>query len=137
MSEQAAAAVGAVSGKVRWVLRLEGLALLVAAGVAYQHFGSGWCSFVLWFLLPDIAFLAYLAGPRWGALAYNTTHATPGALAVLLFGIFAGGRVWLSAGLIWLAHIGFDRALGYGLKYAAGFRLTHLGMIGREKASVA
>ena len=131
MSEQLA---GAVSGKVRWVLRLEGLALLLAAGVAYAQFGSGWGNFALWFLLPDIAFLAYLAGPRWGALAYNTTHATPGALAVLMFGIFAGGRLWLSAGLIWLAHIGFDRALGYGLKYAAGFRLTHLGLIGRERA---
>ena len=26
----------------------------------------------------------------------------------------------LSIAMIWLAHIGFDRALGYGLKYAAG-----------------
>jgi hypothetical protein len=27
-------------------------------------------------------------------------------------------------------HIGVDRALGYGLKYGAGFGLTHLGRIG-------
>jgi hypothetical protein len=38
----------------------------------------------------------------------------------------------LSLALIWLAHIGFDRALGYGLKYAAGFGFTHLGRIGKE-----
>jgi hypothetical protein len=34
--------------------------------------------------------------------------------------------------LIWLAHAGFDRALGYGLKYASGFRDTHLGRIGHR-----
>jgi hypothetical protein len=33
--------------------------------------------------------------------------------------------------MIWLAHIGFDRALGYGLKYASGFGFTHLGRIGK------
>lgn len=37
----------------------------------------------------------------------------------------------MAAGLIWSAHIGFDRALGYGLKYASGFGATHLGRIGR------
>ncbi|MCR4159401.1 DUF4260 domain-containing protein [Kerstersia gyiorum] len=30
----------------------------------------------------------------------------------------------IAAGLIWTAHIGFDRALGYGLKYGQGFRLA-------------
>ena len=42
---------------------------------------------------------------------------------------------WPSAvavALIWLAHIGIDRALGYGLKYEAGFGFTHLGRIGRQ-----
>jgi hypothetical protein len=29
-------------------------------------------------------------------------------------------------GLIWLAHVGADRLLGYGLKYPTGFRDTHL-----------
>ncbi|NIT59671.1 MAG: DUF4260 family protein, partial [Aliifodinibius sp.] len=33
--------------------------------------------------------------------------------------------------IIWCAHIGFDRVLGYGLKYSAGFGFTHLGFIGR------
>ncbi|MDU3890869.1 MAG: DUF4260 family protein [Serratia liquefaciens] len=36
------------------------------------------------------------------------------------------------AALIWGAHIGFDRALGYGLKYASGFADTHLGGLGRK-----
>lgn len=122
---------GAVSGGVRWLLRGEGLCLMVAAMLAYQQYGMGWGTFALYFLLPDIAFLAYLAGPRWGALAYNATHATPGALLTLGFGIGAASQLAIAAGLIWLAHIGFDRALGYGLKYGKGFRFTHLGLIGK------
>ena len=40
----------------------------------------------------------------------------------------------LALALIWLAHIGFDRLLGYGLKSTEGFGFTHLGRIGKEKA---
>jgi Domain of unknown function (DUF4260) len=32
-------------------------------------------------------------------------------------------------GLIWLAHIGIDRVLGYGLKYPTGFKDTHLSRV--------
>jgi hypothetical protein len=38
----------------------------------------------------------------------------------------------LSLAMIWLAHIGIDRALGYGLKYRTGFANTHLGRIGKD-----
>ena len=31
--------------------------------------------------------------------------------------------------LIWAAHIGVDRVLGYGLKYPTAFRDTHLGPV--------
>jgi hypothetical protein len=41
----------------------------------------------------------------------------------------------LSLATIWIAHIGFDRALGYGLKYGSGFTHTHLGRIGRDRYS--
>ncbi|MFZ4834510.1 DUF4260 family protein [Rouxiella sp. Mn2063] len=34
--------------------------------------------------------------------------------------------------IIWIAHIGLDRTLGYSLKYSTDFRSTHLGAIGRE-----
>jgi hypothetical protein len=33
--------------------------------------------------------------------------------------------------LVWAAHIGFDRGLGYGLKYPSAFGDTHLGRIGK------
>ena len=54
------------------------------------------------------------------------------ALALLLaLGVLAATPWAVAGGLIWFAHIGFDRALGYGLKYAAGFGNTHLGRVGR------
>ena len=43
----------------------------------------------------------------------------------------------LSIAMIWLAHIGIDRALGYGLKYSAGFGFTHLGRIGKDARTTA
>ncbi|MGZ8984451.1 MAG: DUF4260 family protein [Methylotenera sp.] len=43
----------------------------------------------------------------------------------------------LCAGVVWCAHIGFDCALGYGLKYSTGFYFTHLGIIGHFAKSLA
>ncbi len=34
--------------------------------------------------------------------------------------------------MIWCAHIGFDRAFGYGLKYSAGFGFMHRGRKGQK-----
>lgn len=87
--------------------------------------------------MPDLAFLGYLAGARVGAIAYNLSHSYIGALACLLAGVLLPHPLWLAAGLIWAAHIGFDRALGYGLKYAQGFGFTHLGLIGKQARGTA
>lgn len=122
--------VGAASGGVRWVLRVEGLLVLVAAVVAYTQLGAGWGAFAMLFLLPDFSFLGYLAGPRVGAAAYNAAHSYIVPVATLLLGSLGDAPVAMAMGLIWCAHIGFDRALGYGLKYATGFGATHLGRIG-------
>lgn len=133
---------GAVTGGVRALLRLEGACVFAAAAAAYGHvapgWGWGWGVFALWFLAPDLSFLGYLAGPRVGAAAYNTAHAYVGAVACVAAGVVWPGAapVWVpAAGLIWAAHVGMDRALGFGLKYASGFGATHLGPIGRERAS--
>lgn len=122
---------GAVRGGVLATLRIEAALVFALALWAYGRWGAGWGTFAACFLLPDLAFLGYLAGPRIGALAYNATHALVGPLATLAFGFAGGEPAALSAGLIWIAHVGFDRMLGYGLKYASGFHATHLGRIGR------
>lgn len=128
---------GITTGGVRTLLRLEGACVLAASVACYAYHGAGWGWFAACFLLPDLALLAYLGGARAGALAYNTTHAYPGALACLVAGVLVASPAWLAAGLIWCAHIGFDRMLGYGLKYARGFGCTHLGRIGREAREAA
>ena len=121
---------GATFGGVRWVLRVEGLVVLVAAVVAYSQLGAGWGAFAMLFLLPDLSFLGYLAGPRVGAAAYNAAHSYIGPVAMMVIASLGDAPVAMAAGLIWCAHIGVDRALGYGLKYATGFADTHLGRIG-------
>ncbi len=124
-------APGAAIGGVRWLLRAEGLAVFSVALAAYAQSGAGWGLFAALFLLPDLAFAGYLASPRAGALAYNATHTYVGALALLAAGLILAMPTALAAALVWCAHIGLDRALGFGLKYAGGFRQTHLGLLGR------
>jgi len=125
---------GSVTGGVRLLLRLEGLSLLLVGLFAYAEFGGGWGVFALFFFAPDLSFLGYLAGPRVGAASYNSAHSLIGALGVLAAGIFLSVPAAVAAGIIWAAHIGFDRALGYGLKYSSGFGFTHMGKIGRGRS---
>jgi hypothetical protein len=127
----------AASGGVRWLLRLEGLAVAAAAAIMYEKSGFGWGTFALFFLAQDISFLGYLAGNRFGAIAYNAAHSYLTALACFSTGLVLASPAFEVAGLIWCAHIGFDRAMGYGLKYAAGFSFTHLGRIGRDERDAA
>ena len=127
-----AAEPGSANGGVRLLLRAEGLMVLAASVAAYAQFGAGWGWFAALFLLPDLSFAAYLAGPRWGALAYNAAHSYLGAVGLLAVGVLGASPLLLAAALVWCAHIGFDRLLGYGLKYGAGFGHTHLGRLGPQ-----
>lgn len=79
--------------------------------------------------------LGYLAGPRPGALAYNLAHSHVVPALVGGAGFAAGNEAALAVALVWVAHIGFDRALGYGLKYPTGFTATHLGAIGAARVA--
>jgi hypothetical protein len=115
--------------EVRSILRLEGLAALVAGIAAYAALGGSWWLFALLFLLPDLGMIGYLRGPKAGAFTYNLTHTHAGPM-VLAALAWAAAPSLLPVAAIWFAHIGFDRALGYGLKLET-FGRTHLGRIGR------
>lgn len=128
---------GSTTGSVRVVLRLEGLCALVAALLGYSKMGQGWGAFALCFLAPDISLIGYLAGSTVGAITYNVAHSYVGAIACLAIGALVVSPALSCAGLIWCAHIGFDRALGYGLKYSAGFSFTHLGHPGHHPVIAA
>ncbi len=120
-----------VTAAPRAWLRAEGAALSIAATALYATGGHPWVLFAALFLAPDLSFAAYAAGPRVGAAVYNALHSTVPALALagLAWGLASPGAMAIA--LIWLAHIGFDRAMGYGLKYGSGFSDTHLGRIGK------
>jgi hypothetical protein len=126
-------AAGAVTGGVGILLRLEGLTLFLGMVLLYAVWGGSWWVFALLFLVPDLSFAAYLAGPQTGAIVYNAAHSYLLPVALMTAGFALTEPLILSIAMIWLAHIGIDRALGYGLKYEAGFGFTHLGRIGRNK----
>ena len=96
------------------------------SAVFYARIGASWWLFAALWLAPDLSMLGYLAGPCWGARIYNAIHTyvTPAALA--LCALLFQEHVALAVALIWANHIGVDRLLGYGLKYADGFGYTHL-----------
>jgi hypothetical protein len=132
MTETATAeAAGVVTGGLRTLLRLEGLTLFVGMTLLYGVWDGSWWVYAILFLAPDLSFAAYLAGPRAGAIVYNAAHSYMAPMTLMTTGFALSSPLVLSIAMIWLAHIGIDRALGYGLKYAAGFAFTHLGRIGR------
>lgn len=123
---------GGVVGAPRALLRIEGALVLLGALAAYAHLGAGWGTFAMLFLAPDLAFLGYLAGPRVGAVAYNATHSYLGAGLVAAASFALGMPALLPYAIVWAGHVGFDRMLGYGLKYGGAFGFTHLGRVGKD-----
>ena len=110
----------------RRLLHGEGLVVLAGAIALYVDSGYGWLALVVLFLAPDLSMLGYLAGPRVGALAYDVVHTYALPVALGVAGVLGGSSTAIQLALIWLAHIGMDRLLGYGLKYPTGFKDTHL-----------
>jgi hypothetical protein len=130
----AAEPAGAVTGGLRTMLRLEGLALFLGMTLLYWVWDGSWWVYAALFLAPDLSFLAYFWGSRFGAMLYNAVHTYMVPMALMTVGFTTAEPLVLSIAMIWLAHIGFDRALGYGLKYSTGFTFTHLGRIGRKSS---
>jgi hypothetical protein len=129
-----ASVAGAVFGGPLVMLRLEGAAALVCASLAYSTLDGRWSVFALLFLLPDLSMLGYLAGRRVGAASYNTAHSYLGPALLAALGAASGAHTLLLVACIWAAHVGFDRMLGYGLKYGTRFGDTHLGRAGLGKS---
>jgi hypothetical protein len=132
MNETTNPSTGAATGGVSILLRLEGLTLFAGMVLLYAVWGGSWLVFAMLFLAPDLSFIAYLSDARTGAVVYNAAHSYMAPVALMTAGFAFASPLSLSVAMIWLAHIGIDRALGYGLKYSAGFGFTHLGRIGRE-----
>jgi hypothetical protein len=111
------------------LLHLEGLAVFMVVILLYAHQGFSWWMFALLLLAPDLAMLAYMINIHAGSIAYNLVHTytLPLILAAICFS--TGWMPGVQLALIWLAHIGMDRSVGYGLKYPNHFKDTHLSRV--------
>jgi hypothetical protein len=128
------AALPARGSSIVFLLRLEGLAVAAVTTALYARTGASWWLFAALWLVPDLSMLGYLARPCRGARVYNAIHSYVAPVALAFFALVLGVRGAMPFALIWVNHIGVDRALGFGLKYADGFGYTHLGRLGKQKA---
>jgi hypothetical protein len=108
------------------LLRLEGLVLFGAAVTLYLREDYSLLLLVVLFLAPDLSFVGLAGGPRVGAIAYDSVHTYVGPILLTSGALIAEWSTGVQLGLIWLAHIGIDRALGYGLRYPDAFNENHL-----------
>ncbi len=120
------------------LLRLEGLVVVVTACTIYAYLSFSWIAFALFILAPDLSMLGFLVSKKVGTITYNVFHTYSIPLLIFLM-LFCLGQSndesdaspgWspflVELAIIWLAHIGFDRMLGYGIKYGTAFKDTHL-----------
>ncbi len=119
-----------VTSRPRWFLRLDGLVLLAASVVVFAAQHVRWWLYPALLLVPDVSMVGYLRDARVGALLYNLGHSYLAPTIVVLAGWRTASPLTIACGVIWLGHIGFDRAMGYGLKYDDAFTSTHFGPIG-------
>jgi hypothetical protein len=120
---------------VRTWLRIEGLAAFIAGLAIYGANGGAWLLVVPLLLVPDLSMVGYLRDPRLGAFTYNLVHTWASGLVVLGLGVWSGTGWLILAGAILVAHVGMDRAAGYGLKLPSAFHDTHMGRIGKGTRS--
>jgi hypothetical protein len=107
----------------KWILHAEGAAIFAASLFFYAGSHFRWWLFAVLFFAPD---LFYLVNAKAGAAFYNLAHTTVGPIALLVAAAIFSLPQLDPFAVIWMAHLRFDRMLGYGLKYPTQFRDTHL-----------
>lgn len=125
------------TGSVAVLLRAEALIELALAAFVYHHTGGKWLLFAVLFFAPDVSMVGYFINPRAGAHLYNAAHTYLAPALLALAGLSVAAPLLYSLALIWAAHIGFDRVLGYGLKYSVTFGATHLVWKKPRRASIS
>jgi len=125
---------GMTEGAVRAWLRIEGLAAFGLGLVLFGINGGAWVLLVPLLLVPDLFAAGYLLGRPVGTFTYNLVHNWAPGFVLLAVGLWLGSAEVQLASAILIAHVGMDRAVGYGLKLPTSFQDTHLGRMGRAKA---
>lgn len=109
------------------ILRVEYASLFLLITGLYIYFVdySFWWYVGLFFLF-DLSMLGYFINTKVGAYVYNVIHSVILPVIIVIVAVSLSSQIGLMLGLIWLAHIYFDRMMGYGLKYQDNFTHTHL-----------
>ena len=110
----------------RIMLHIEGLAVFLSSIALYWYIGANGWMFILLLLVPDLVFLIYMMDKALGMKAYNLVHTYIVPIVLTVLSLLTGWQLGIALGLIWTAHIGMDRLVGYGLKYSAEGKDTHL-----------
>lgn len=111
------------------LLRLEGTAVLLTSLYFYHSLHLSWLTFAIFLLAPDLSAIGYLMNTRIGSITYNIAHTYALPLTVAVLALLLDWSLGLQIALIWTAHIGMDRIVGYGLKYPDDFKHTHLNQV--------
>ena len=130
LTVEGAPSAQAVHGLPQRILRLEGLVLLaVALAAFFGELDERWWLVPLLLFVPDLFMAGYARSTRVGAAVYNLGHSYPAPALLGAVAVASSSSLWEAVALIWFAHIGMDRALGFGLKYDDSFKHTHLGWL--------
>lgn len=111
--------------KIKYILQLEGAAILSLAIYLFAKSNGSWWMFGLLLLSTDLAMILYLFGLKIGTFSYNLVHNYILPVGMVIFGLHFANELAVQLSLIWFAHIGMDKMVGYGLKYSTGFKHTH------------
>lgn len=108
------------------VLGVAAVALAIYVVVS-RH--AAWWPLVVLAIAPDATLLfGFRPGLQRGQLDpravpfYNAVHRLWAPAALALIALVFGLGAWVAAGLAWIAHIAFDRSLGFGLRTKEGFQ---------------
>jgi hypothetical protein len=108
------------------LLRMEGLTAFVGAIALYANQNFSGLAFIALLLVPDVSMIGYRVNNRIGSWVYNAAHVYTIPALLMGLGLALNAPVAIQIGLIWFAHIGMDRMMGFGLKYPTEFKDTHM-----------
>ncbi|MDO6657347.1 DUF4260 domain-containing protein [Anaerobacillus sp. 1_MG-2023] len=108
------------------LLNSEGVIVFIISLYFYAQIGLSWWVFFFLLLIPDLSMLGYLVNNTAGSIIYNTVHSyiLPGL--IVMISMILDYNILFALGLVWVAHIGMDRSIGFGLKYSSTTKITHL-----------
>ncbi|MEO1254790.1 MAG: DUF4260 domain-containing protein [Bacteroidota bacterium] len=111
------------------LLKLEELVMFLISIYLFSLLDYAWWVYLVFILTPDIGMVGYMKSASVGALTYNLFHHKGIAILIGFVGFWWNISELQLAGIILFGHASMDRMFGYGLKFATGFKETHLGKL--------